>query len=133
MPNGKIPEKAKELIDCIGDWYMRMDGALEAHTVSPFAIELTKDIPFVVTWKNGKNYLHFYKGVPSSAIAFDVAPEFPPKRVRLLNDGRELRVRFDLLPGIVQRHGRASGPYVSIADIPCNEFTDEPMVIEIEW
>ena len=133
LSNGKIPEKAKELISRIGDWYVRMDGALEAHTVSPFKIELTKDIPFVSTWKNGKNYLHFYNGIPSSAITFEVGPEFPPMRARFLNDGRDLRVRFDVLPGIVHRHGQADGPYVSITGIPCDEFTDEPIVIEIEW
>lgn len=133
MPNGKIPEKAKALIERIGDWYTRMDGALEGHEVNPFVIELTKEIPLITTWKNGKTYLHLYGGVQSSAITFEVGPEFPPKRVRLLNDGRELRTRFDVLPGIVHRHGQADGPYVSITDIPCDEFTDEPIVIEIEW
>ena len=133
MANGKFPQKCVELLEIIGDWYNRMNGALENHEANPFEISLMKRIPVIATWKDGRTYLHLYEGVRSSAIAFKDGPEFPPKRARLLNNGQELRVRFGLLPGVVHRHGQADGPYVSIADIPCDEFAGEPLVIEIEW
>ena len=133
MANGKFPPQCVNLLDKIGDWYKRMDGVLENHEANPFEISLMKRIPVIATWKNGKTYLHLYEGVRSSAIAFKDGPEFPPKRAKLLNNGKELRVRFGLLPGVVHRHGHADGPYVSIADIPCDEFAGEPLVIEIEW
>ena len=53
-------------------------------------------------------------------------------KVRLLNDGRVLPVRFETLPGYFEM-GVARGPFYSITHIPADEFPLEPMVIEIEW
>ncbi len=136
MANGKIPEKAKKVIEKVGDWYTRMQGALENHKPEVSAFELANNIPFVSTQKDGKTYIHLYEGAISSAIHFIKGMECPPKSARLLNDGRNLRVRFDVLPGLPGFelfNGRAEGPYTSIADIPCDEFANEPLVIEINW
>lgn len=132
MPNGKIPEKARKLIERVGDWYVRMRGVLENHEPYPSLICL-QHTPCVATVKDGKTYLHLYEGAISSSINFDVGPAFAPKSARLVNDGRALGVRFGLLPGWGGKHGLANGPILSITDIPCDEFENEPLVIEIEW
>ena len=133
MPNGKIPEKAKNILERVGDWYTRMGGTLEDHDAAPYPFRARGGIPFIATQKNGKTYIHLYNGAPSSAFSFEVAPAFLPKSARLVNDGRTLRVRYGLLPGWGGAQGLANGPYLSIADIPCDEFENEPLVIELEW
>lgn len=132
MPNGKIPQKARDILERVGDWYVRMGGALEDHEPYPFLIRL-QHTPCVATVKNGKTYLHLYEGAISSSINFEVAPAFVPKSAKLVNDGRSLGVRFAMLPGWGGAQGRANGPFLSITGIPCDEFENEPLVIEIEW
>ena len=132
MPNGKIPQKARDILERVGDWYVRMGGALEDHEPYPFLIRL-QHTPCVATVKNGKTYLHLYEGAISSSINFEVTPAFAPKSAKLVNDGRSLGVRFAMLPGWGDAQGRANGPFLSITGIPCDEFENEPLVIEIEW
>ena len=132
MPNGKIPEQAKKIIERVGDWYVRMNGVLEGHEPYPALIRL-QHTPCVATVKDGKTYLHLYEGSISSSVNFDVGPAFAPKAARLVNDGRTLGVRLGMLPGWGGRQGLANGPILSITGIPCDEFENEPLVIEIEW
>ena len=132
MANGKIPQRARDVLERVGDWYVRMGGALEDHEPYPSLIRL-QHTPCVATVKNGKTYLHLYEGVISSSINFEAAPAFVPKSVRLVNDGRALGVRFGMLPGWGGAHGRANGPFLSITNIPCDEFENEPLIIEIDW
>jgi alpha-L-fucosidase len=129
---GEIPSKAKEIIKRVGDWYTRTRGVLENHSASKIEYKLRGGVPFVATEKDGKTYIHLYKGIHSSAIAFENSVP-TPKRATLINDGRRLRVRKGLLPGWGNGQGYANGPFVSIADIPTDEFESEPMIIEIEW
>jgi hypothetical protein len=69
----------------------------------------------------------------ASAIAFESGVESVPKEAKLVNDGRKLRVRNGLLPGWGNGQGYANGPFVSIADIPTDEYASEPMIIELSW
>lgn len=133
MANGKIPARAKEIVERVGDWYTRMKGALEGHKASDISLRIRYGVPFVATEKEGKTYLHFYEGVHSSAVSFDVSPANLPKKATLLNSGKTLKIRFGLLPGWGGAQGLANGPYLSIAEIPCDEFANEPLVIELEW
>lgn len=132
MANGKIPEKAHRIVERVGDWYVRMNGVLENHEPYPSVIRL-QHTPCVATVKNGKTYLHLYEGCISSSINFDTAPAFPPKSARLVNDGRALGIRFGMLPGWGGRQGLAHGPILSVTDIPCDEFENEPLIIELTW
>ena len=132
MPNGKISQRARDVLERVGDWYVRMGGVLENHEPYPQIIRL-QHTPCIATVKDGKTYLHLYEGVISSSINFEVAPAFPPKAAKLVNDGRALGVRFGLLPGWGGAHGRANGPFLSITNIPCDEFENEPLVIELDW
>ena len=132
MANGKIPEKAEAIIEKVGDWYSRMGGALENHQPYPTEIRL-QHTPCVATMKNEKLYLHLYEGAISSAVNFQVGPALQPKAAKLVNDGRALGLRFDLLPGWGNAQGRANGPILSITNVPCDEFVNEPLVIELSW
>ena len=56
-----------------------------------------------------------------------------PKCAWLLNDGRALRIRKGKLPYCTNKLGVCVDDYVSICDIPCDEFLTEPLVIELTW
>lgn len=134
MANGKICEKAKQMVARIGDWYNRMEGVLENTDPDTLELQFKNDTgKYICTWKNQKTYFHFYNGLNSSAITFKGLASVPAK-ARLMNSGKELRLRFDMLPvGGCDPLGHACVPQVSIADIPVDDYPGEPLVIEVEW
>ena len=132
MANGKIPEKAADVIRKIGDWYNRLGGALENHEAPPFPVEIVRT-PCIATQKNGKTYLHLYEGCYCSAVIFAQTPPSLPKKAVLLNDGRELRIRYGFLPSQWDEVTPCTPKVLSIADIPCDEFCGEPLVIELTY
>ena len=133
MPNGKIPEQAIKLIEKVGNWYKRMQDALENHVADEHNIALVNNKELVVTYKDGKTYLHLYKGVTSTGINFSLECEFKPKKARLLNSNTELKIRSALLPHYMAKDGTAKGPFTSITEIPCDDYVGEPLIIELEW
>ena len=127
--NGEIPEEYASRIRRVGDWYRRMEGCLVCHESDPFDYKVYKGNP-IINIKNGKSYFHFCSGTVSSSVALRYFPKFP-KRVRLLNTGKDLNAAIEALPeyfqaGIAQTH-------LHITGIPIDDLSDEPIVIEIEW
>ncbi|MBR2020157.1 MAG: alpha-L-fucosidase [Clostridia bacterium] len=127
--NGEIPEEYASRIRRVGDWYRRMEGCLVCHESDPFDYKVRKGNP-IVNIKDGKSYFHFYEGTVSSSVALRYFPKLP-KRVRLLNTGKDLNAAIEALPeyfqaGIAQTH-------LHITGIPIDDLSDEPIVIEIEW
>ena len=137
-PDGTIDERSQSIIARVGDWYNRMEGTLENTEPDdyPYALANYGGDPagsMIAVKKNGKTYLHFYNGIHSSAVNFSACPGVP-KAARLMNNGKTLRVRYKPLPAYIEAGtGRAKGPYVSLCDIPADEFAAEPVVIEVEW
>lgn len=127
---GVITPAYADRLRAVGDWYNRMEGCLESAEEDSFDYHVYKYTDYTVTKKNGKTYLHFYDGVRSSSVALDRYPSIP-KRVRLLNTGKDLPFANERLPEYAQS-GRA-GLYLHIYGIPADELVSEPIVIEIEW
>lgn len=132
MLDGSIPMQARKTVETIGNWYKRMNGALEGHTASQHTLTLSGG-ECIINEKAGKTYLHFFSGVRSTSVNIYEGTSCVPKTARLLNDGRELRIRYGKLPYRFDDDGICKKDYVSICDIPCDEFLLEPLVIEIEW
>ena len=131
--DGTIPEPASALIKKVGDWYNRTNGCLEGTEADAFAYDFIYPQPCITLTKNGKSYFVFYEGVRSSAVSFKVCPGVP-KQARLMNSGKTLRVRYEKLPGVFDgKTGRAKGPFVSITGIDADKFSEEPIILEIEW
>ena len=126
---GVITEDYVKRIRSVGDWYNRMEGCLECHEADNFDYHI-KANKYIATKKDGKTYLHFYNGVVSSAIAIKYFLSFP-KRVRLMNTGKDLKYAIELLPEYFAE-GRAN-TYLHISGIPVDELVNEPIVIEITW
>ena len=123
------PAYADRLL-AVGAWYNRMEGCLESAEGDDFDYHVHKYTDYVATKKNGKTYLHFYDGIRSSSVALVHYPSIP-KRVRLLNTGKDIPFANERLPEYA-RDGRA-GLYLHIYGIPADELVSEPIVIEIEW
>jgi alpha-L-fucosidase len=132
MSNGKFPEIATDIINRVGQWYKKVEPIIENNEKEKRNIIVNQTTPCIINSKNGKTYLHFYNGVCSSAITMTEFPSVPKKAI-LVNDGSLLGIRHEKLPAYTAKDGTASGPYLSITNIPCDEFSSEPIVIEIEW
>ncbi len=129
---GVIPEKSKEMIKKVGDWYNRMGGCLEETKEDKNEYKAVK-YSFIVNEKNGKSYFHFTEGIVSSAISFEKYPSVP-KSVRLVNLDISLPFEIVRLPEYFDMEtGKGQESFLHIHSIPTDELEKEPVVLEIEW
>lgn len=128
---GEITEEYASRIRRVGDWFARMEGCLESAEEDSFnyGIQANKCI---ATKKNGKTYLHFYEGTRSSSVALQFFPSMP-KSVRLLNTGKSLTAKIELLPEYFNLEGGYANRFLHISGIPIDDLASEAVVIEIEW
>ena len=96
-PNAKgvITPEYKEKILKVGDWYNRMEGALEDSDADENDYGVYHNA-YLATKKNGKTYLHFYDGLMVDNVCMNNYPSVP-KSVRLLNTGKELSYKVEHL------------------------------------
>ena len=106
---------------------------MEENEPDPYVYNLAVDDPYDAFVKDGKTYLHFYKGLSCRTLTFLESPGVP-RSARLQNDGRSLGLRYARLPRPFDSEtGREMGPFASITDIPVDDYPAEPIMIEIEW
>ena len=129
---GVFPEEANALLSKIGDWYNRVSVALSETEEDPFPYSFAGNPPFAAVRKNGKTYLHFYKGLNSTGVTFLSAPGVP-ESARLLNSGEALPVFYDVLPTKNDADAVARTKYVSVRHIPVDDYPSEPLILEIQW
>jgi alpha-L-fucosidase len=129
--DGSIDKTQKEIIERVGKWYQAMEGSLENTETDPFDYQIRKH-PCIVNRKNGKSYFNFYEGITSSAISMNNYPSVP-KRVRLLNTGKELPFKEELMPGFFDMKTGYAKKHLHIQNIPINSLESEPIVLEVEW
>ncbi len=130
MANGEISKEAKKVIKKVGNWYMRMQGALEDVEADDFDYQVRR-YKYIVNKKNGKSYFNFPEGICSSAVNIKKYPN-KPKSVVLLNNGKKLD--FDIIPLYHNSEtGIAEDKYLHIHNIPVEKYSSEPITIEIQW
>ena len=131
-PLGEITPEYANRIKKIGNWYNRMENCLEEAEEDAFDYE-SRDNNCIATKKNGKTYLHFYEGLVSSAVNLKNYPSLPQK-VRLMNTGRLLEAKIELLPEFFNGdNGKSEDKYLHITGIPIDDLENEPIILEIEW
>ncbi len=128
--NGVITEEYASRIRLIGEWYNRMNGALECHEEEDGTFSVIGN-ECIITKKNGKSYLHFFDGTKSSGICIQGATGIP-KRAYLLNTGTNLTAAIERMPEFNNPDGTAR-ELLHISGIPVDELSSEAIVIEIEW
>ena len=85
-----------------------------------------------MTKKDGKSYFHFFNGISSSALAFEVYPTVP-QSVRLMNTGENLPFAVCKLPEYLDDETGIAKTFIHISGIPIDELESEPIVVEILW
>ena len=129
---GEITSEYAERIQKVGDWFNRMQGCLEEVERDSFDYKSRGNL-CTATKKNGKTYLHFYKGLISSAVNLENYPSLP-KTVKLLNTNKILNAKIEYLPEFFNADiGKCEVEYLHITGIPIDELANEPIVLEIEW
>ena len=130
-PDGSLDTDHAERIRRIGRWYTALEGALECHEPDEFDYGVHKSGNCIVTKKNGKSYFWFFDGTTSTAVAISNYPGLP-KQVRLLNTGEALPFAAEKLPEYFT-NGVAEHTYLHIRNIPVDDLSQEPVVLEITW
>jgi hypothetical protein len=133
MADGSLHPDHAARIARIGDWYQRMEGCLECHEDDPFDYQPHGCGKCIATRKNGKTYLHFPNGLPTTAAALRHYPCLPQK-VRLMNTGAELPFGIGVRPDCMNGStGKAEPSFLRIRGIPVDDLASEPIVLEISW
>ena len=126
---GKIDGEYEKRIQKVGDWYNRMQGALECHESDVYGLKTIHSSP-IITTKNKKSYLHFHGGLSACGVCIKNAPS-SPKCVKLINTGAELEAKLELIPSTID--GTFTAELLHLKNIPVDELENEAIVIEIEW
>ena len=126
---GVIGGEYEKRIQKVGDWYNRMQGALECHESDEYGLKFVGASP-IATTKNSKTYLHFYNGLASFGVCIKNAP-FHPKSIKLLNTGEDIEAEFEKIPSVID--GGFTAELLHLKNIPADELSNEAIVIEIEW
>ena len=87
---------------------------------------------YIASIKNGKTYLHFYEGLISNSVAIKNFPS-SPKAVKFMNSGKMLKYNVIPLPEFMDMTKDCQEPLLHIYGIDADKYSDEPIVIEIEW
>ena len=127
-PDGTIDRKSESIINAVGKFYNKLGGILENTQPDPFDYVVSDTA--IINEKDGKTYFHFYNGLKSSAVYIKPFPCLP-KKVRLLNSGKELRYKIEKLPYDLELG--VGDAVLRIYSIPVESYPKEPIVIEIEW
>lgn len=129
-PKGVIPPEYETRLRRIGDWYCRMDGALECHEPDLFDYGVRSNF-CIPTVKDGKTYLHFPEGLKSDSVSLEHYKSVP-RSVRLLNTGAFLDAKIQKLPAYCGADGKPK-EHLYITGIPVDSLASEAIVIEIDW
>ena len=131
--DGTLDPEHAERIRKVGQWYRKMEGCLECHEADDFDYGNCSGGEYIACKKDGKTYLHFFNGINSTAAALKEYPGLP-KKVRLMNTGKELPFAVQIIPEFFNGStGRAEHEYLYIKDIPVDDLASEAIVIEISW
>lgn len=133
MADGSLAPEHRKRIERIGQWYQRMEGCLEQHEPDSYEYRIAGFDRCITVRRNGRSYFHFFDGLSVDAVSLGSYPSLP-KAVRLMNTGAELPFKEVLLPGGTNPStGRAEQVFLHIRNIPVDELSQEPIVLEIQW
>lgn len=128
--DGTFDDRDKASLKAIGAWYNKVREAFDGTVPATFLLTQAggplRD-SVLLTRKGNTVYVHLYTDIHSDAVVLRPLDILPNKAV-LLNDGRELEARVDMLPFYHREK-----PYLRIRGLPVNELLGEVMVIRLDF
>lgn len=126
--DGVFPPEAQRLLHTVGDFHLRAKESLTETEEDPQKYGIRGGYPYVAVKKGDTVYLHFYRGIPSTCITFT---EYPGDILSAfcVNSGRALPVVYDILPTLADPDGPARKKYVSVREIPTDDYPAEPIIL----
>ena len=122
--DGTIPAESVDIMRKVGAWLAKMRESYDGVTLEPNAA-----MGNVVTRRGNTVYVHCPKGVTASGL--NLAPlDAEPRRVTLLNDGRDLPFKVEYMPS---SFWSTKQPSLHVWKIPADKFADEAIVLKLEY
>lgn len=125
---GVIPQRAKESVEKVGDWYGRVKEALFAE---PMAYEWASSDSFTATRKGNTLYIHFSKAPDSTGFFVENIVKLPQTAV-VLNDGTPLMVSMDKMPTLFAPD-KLSPAVFHANGLPVDRLAGECIVLKMEF
>ncbi|MDZ4199496.1 MAG: alpha-L-fucosidase [Kiritimatiellia bacterium] len=122
---GEIPARAERILRRIGDWYGRVR---ESFGDAEPASERTSNRQILLTRRGTTLYAHIPPPAVSEAVTLPPISK-TPIQVRLLNTGRPLPCRVDLLPV----HWASGSRMLILRKLPVDRRADEPLVARLDF
>lgn len=123
--DGRIPEEAQRILKKIGTWYRAVRESLEGTEPASY---MTENREVLLTKKGNLLYVHLFKPPCGERVLLKPMDSLP-KAANLLNDGRDVDARVDLLPSLHPEEKI----YLRIRKLPVNEMADTVMVVKLEF
>ncbi len=128
---GVVTEDYARRLACIGEWYNKIKESVEGVDGDDFDYGIRAN-EVLATKKGNTTYLHFVNGPISDAVSPKNIPAMP-KKITLLNTGKELEYKFERMPEFFSgKTGIGGENYLHIYGIPVDEL-NEPVIVKIEW
>lgn len=125
MASGKFPDEALNILKTIGVWYKSIKDSV--YRAKPLT-GIVDNREILLTSCDRKIYVHLYKYPKSSTVWLSPLDSLPAS-ARLMNDGRDVETKVEVTPLIFKEEK----PMLRISNLPVNEFSNEVMVIELEF
>ena len=126
--DGTIPDEARRIMADVGKWYAKVrDSYRGAKTVTDLKLKIAPGA--VVTRKGDSLFVHFPDGLDAGGI--DIRPlEALPERATLLNTGKTLKARVELMPWNAGKFDRET---LHVWGIPADDLANECVVIRLDF
>jgi alpha-L-fucosidase len=126
--DGTIPDEARAIMADVGKWYGKVrDSFRNVKTVSGLKFKIAPNA--VVTRRDDTLFVHFPTGLDATGL--DLRPlTVMPEKVTLLNTGKALNARVELMPRNV---GDFSHETLHVWGIPADELANECIVLRLDF
>ena len=127
-PDGTMPDEAKEIMAKVGEWHRRVRDSFSVVTyMSDMRLDSAPDA--IVTRRGDALFVHFPNGLDASGV--DLRPlAAMPEKVTLLNTGKALKAKVELMPSNATGYGRET---LHISGIPADELANECIVLRLDF
>ena len=126
--DGTIPDEAREIMAGVGKWYGKVrDSYRDVKTVTDLKLKIAPNA--VVTRRDDTLFVHFPSGLDATGL--DLRPlTIMPEKVTLLNTGKALNARVELMPWNAHNFRHET---LHVWGIPADSLANECIVLRLDF